>query len=116
MQRNLRRLSDTTFDLIVVGAGIYGATIAWDAALRGLSVAIIDRSDFGSGTSFNSLKTIHGGVRELQSGNVVALRQFVRERRSLSRIAPHLVRPLPFVMPTYGHLSRHRKVRDGFFF
>ena len=110
MQRNLRRLSDTTFDLIVIGAGIYGATIAWDAALRGLSVAIIDRADFGSGTSFNSLKTIHGGVRELQSGNVFALRQFVRERRSLSRIAPHLIRPLPFIMPTYGHLSRHRKV------
>ena len=92
----------------MVGGGIYGTTAAWDAALRGLSVAIVDRADFGSGTSFNSAKTVHGGVRLLQSGNLAGLRQFVRERRALSRIAPHLVHPLPFVIPTYRSLSRHR--------
>lgn len=110
MQRDLRRLADTEFDLVVIGGGIYGTTAAWDAALRGLSVAIIDRADFGSGTSFNSAKTVHGGVRMLQSGNVAGMRQFVRERRALSRIAPHLVHPLPFVIPTYRGLTRHRWV------
>ena len=115
MQRDLRRLSDGQFDLIVVGAGIYGTAAAWDASLRGLSVAIVDRSDFGGGTSFNSLKTVHGGIRELQSGNIAGLRKFVRERRALSRVAPHLVHPLPFVIPTYKRVSRHRWImRVGF--
>ena len=108
MKRDLQRLADTTFDLLVIGGGIYGTTAAWDAALRGLSVAIIDRADFGGGTSFNSAKTVHGGVRALQSGNIAELRQFVRERRVLSVILPHLVHPLPFVIPTYQGLSRNR--------
>ena len=101
MVRNLRQLADTTFDVLVVGAGIYGVAAAWDAAQRGLSVAIIDRGDFGSGTSFNNLKTVHGGLRSLQSLNFRQMRLFVRERRALVRIAPHLVRPLPFIVPTY---------------
>ena len=67
MMRDLRRLADDTFDLLVVGAGIYGALAAWDAAQRGLRVALVDRGDFGGGTSFNSLKTLHGGLRSLQS-------------------------------------------------
>jgi len=108
VKRDLQRLADTTFDLLVIGGGIYGTTAAWDAALRGLSVAIVDRADFGGGTSFNSAKTVHGGVRALQSGNIAELRQFVRERRVLSLILPHLVHPLPFVIPTYQGLSRHR--------
>ncbi|HCQ99348.1 MAG TPA: glycerol-3-phosphate dehydrogenase/oxidase [Acidobacteria bacterium] len=107
MKRDLRTLADTRFDLLVVGAGIYGAAIAWDAVQRGLSVAIIDRDDFGGGTSTNSMKTVHGGVRSLQTGNPAELRAFVRERRALSLIAPHLVHPLPFVIPTYGGLTRH---------
>ena len=115
MQRDLRRLADTNFDVVVVGAGIYGTTAAWDAALRGLSVALIDRGDFGSGTSFNSAKTVHGGVRMLQSGNISGLRQFVRERRALTRIAPHLIHPMPFVIPTYQSFLRHRWfMRIGF--
>ena len=107
MRRDLRGLADARFDLLIVGAGIYGASIAWDAAKRGLSVALIDRGDFGGGTSANSAKTVHGGVRALQTGNLAELRSFVRERRALSRIAPHLVHPLPFVIPTYGGLTRN---------
>src|SRR3989337_2287691 len=69
MQRDLRQLVDTRFDVLVVGAGFYGVTAAWDAAQRGLSVAIIDREDFGAATSFNNLKTLHGGLRSLQAFN-----------------------------------------------
>lgn len=118
MLRDLRRLADTTFDLVVIGSGIYGTAAAWDATQRGLSVAIIDKSDFGGGTSFNSAKTLHGGVRALTSGNVAEQRLFVRERRALSRIAPHLVQPLPFVIPTYAGLPglpRNRWAMRAFF-
>src|SRR3972149_4625742 len=99
MVRDLTRLSDPPFDLLIVGAGIYGATMAWDAAARGLSVAIVDRGDVGGATSFNSLKTVHGGLRSLQRAAFGDMREFIRERRALSRIAPHLVHPLPFVIP-----------------
>ena len=115
MRRDLAALTSRTFDLLVVGGGIYGAIAAWDATLRGLRVAIVDRADFGGGTSFNSAKTLHGGVRALQSGNVAALRRFVRERRALCRVVPHLVRPLPFVVPTYRGLSRNRTLLRLYF-
>ena len=108
MHRDLRRLADTSFDLLVIGGGIYGAAAAWDATQRGLAVALVDRGDFGGGTSFNSAKTLHGGVRSLQSGNIAELRLFVRERRALSNIVPHLVQPLPFVIPTYARVERNR--------
>ena len=108
MQRDLRRLADTSFDLLVIGGGIYGAAAAWDATQRGLSVALVDERDFGGGTSFNSAKTLHGGVRALQSGNIAELRLFVRERRALANIVPHLVQPLPFVIPTYARIERNR--------
>ena len=107
MTRDTRRLADRSFDLLVIGAGIYGATIAWDATLRGLSVAVIDRDDFGSGASANSLKTVHGGLRSLQRGALREMRQFIRERRALLRIAPHLVEPLTFVVPTTRHPLRN---------
>ena len=107
MTRDLPGLADTHFDLLIVGAGIYGATIAWDAAQRGLSVALVDRGDFGGATSANSMKTVHGGVRALQTLNLTQVRFFVRERRALSRIAPHLIDTLPFVIPTYGGLTRN---------
>ena len=110
MQRDLRHLVDTRFDVLVVGAGFYGVTAAWDAAQRGLSVAIIDRDDFGAATSFNNLKTLHGGLRSLQSFNFTQARLFIRERRALARILPHLVRPLPFVVPTTHHPKRNKLV------
>ncbi|MBY0494628.1 MAG: glycerol-3-phosphate dehydrogenase/oxidase [Cyanobacteria bacterium] len=110
MQRDLRRLADTKFDVVVVGAGFYGVTAAWDAAQRGLSVAIIDKDDFGAATSFNNLKTLHGGLRSLQAFNVPQMRLFIRERRALARILPHLVRPLPFVVPTTRNPRRSAMV------
>jgi glycerol-3-phosphate dehydrogenase len=107
MSRDLRLLADTRFDVLVVGAGFYGVTTAWDAAQRGLSVAIVDKDDFGAATSFNNLKTLHGGLRSLQAFNFGQARLFIRERRALARIVPHLVRPLPFVIATTRHPLRN---------
>jgi len=109
VKRDIGALASREFDLAIVGGGVYGAAIAWDASLRGLTVALVERNDFGSGTSFNSLKTIHGGVRYLQHGDLKRIRESVRERRNLMRVAPHLVHPLPFLVPTYeGSLGRSR--------
>lgn len=103
MKRNLVQLSDNTYDLAIVGGGIYGACVAWEASLRGLSVALVEKGDFGSGTSANSLKIIHGGLRYLQNADFKRMRESIQERKTLMRIAPHLVHPLPIVIPTYGH-------------
>ena len=106
MTRDLRRLADTRFDVVVVGGGIYGVAIAWDAAQRGLSVGVIDKGDFGGATSFNNFKTLHGGLRSLQSANLRQMRLFIRERRAFARILPHLVQPLPFVVATTRNPTR----------
>src|SRR5215212_4226484 len=106
MTRDLDRLTGSMFDLLVVGGGIYGLTIAYDAAQRGLAVALIERNDFGSSASFNHLRTIHGGLRYLQHLDVKRARESVRERRTLARIAPHAIRPLPFALPLYRSLTR----------
>ena len=87
MIRDIDRLSSDTFDVLVVGGGIYGLAIAYDAAQRGLSVALVEKDDFGSGASFNHLRTIHGGVRYLQSLDFARARESVRERRTMARIA-----------------------------
>jgi glycerol-3-phosphate dehydrogenase len=103
VKRDLPALASGELDLVVVGGGIHGAAAAWDAAQRGLSVALVERDDFGSGTSWNSLKTIHGGLRHLQRADIASLRESMRERRALLAVAPALVRPLPFFVPAYGH-------------
>src|SRR5207237_7698775 len=94
MRRDVDRLTAQTFDVLVVGGGIYGLTIAYDASQRGLSVALIEADDFGSGASFNHLRTIHGGLRYLQSLDIARARESVRERRTLARISPHAVQTL----------------------
>lgn len=106
MQRNLSALANREFDVVVVGGGICGAAVAWDAALRGLSVVLLDRGDFGGGTSAESLKVVHGGIRYLQHLDIVRVRESAAERGALLRIAPHLAYPLPFVVPTYGYGMR----------
>lgn len=110
MKRNLTQLSSQTYDLLIIGGGIYGAFAAWDAALRGLSVALVEKGDFGGATSSNSLKIIHGGLRYLQHADFKRMRESIRERRILMGIAPHLVHPLPCIMPTYGHGMKGREV------
>jgi glycerol-3-phosphate dehydrogenase len=97
----LRSLADTPFDLVVIGGGITGAGIARDAAMRGLRTALVERDDFGSGTSSRSSRLIHGGVRYLEHGHFHLVFEASRERRTLLRIAPHLVRPLRFTWPVY---------------
>lgn len=108
MKRDLEKLSSREYDIVIVGAGIYGACAAWDATLRGLKVALIDKGDFGAATSQNSQKIIHGGLRYLQQLDVVRMRESIRERRTLMKIAPQFVHPLPCVMPTYGRLAKSR--------
>lgn len=110
MQRALKRLETRRFDLCIIGGGIYGACLAWDATLRGLSVALVEKADFGHATSANSLKIIHGGLRYLQNGNLRLVRMMSGERSAFARIAPHLVHPLPCLMPTYPQLMRSKNV------
>src|SRR5437867_7388992 len=113
--RDLDRLTGPTFDVLVVGGGIYGLFVAYDAALRGLSVALVERDDFGGGASFNHLRTIHGGLRYLQSLDVRRSRESVLERRAFARIAPHALRPTPFALPLYRSLIRGKlAMRAGF--
>jgi len=106
MERDITGLSKKKYDVLIIGAGIYGAATAWDAASRGLSVALLDKNDFGSKTSFNSQKIIHGGLRYLQHGDFKRVRESACERTSLMRIAPHLVHPMPCLIPTYGQIMR----------
>ena len=109
MKRDLGALSAREHDVLVIGGGIHGAFAAWDAAQRGLATALVEAEDFGAGTSWNSLKTIHGGLRYLQSADLPRMRESIRERRTLLAIAPELVRPLRFVVPAYGHGLKGRE-------
>lgn len=94
-------LEARTFDVVVIGGGIAGCAIARDAALRGLTVALVEKSDFASGTSSRSSRLIHGGVRYLEHGHLHLVFESSAERHRLLRLAPHLVRPLEFTWPVY---------------
>jgi len=100
--REPQRLAQGTYDLAIVGGGIYGACVAREAARAGLSVALVERADFGHATSWNSLRTLHGGIRYLQHLDLIRLRHAVRDRRFWMRLAPDLTCPMPFVLPTRG--------------
>ncbi|TVP53538.1 MAG: glycerol-3-phosphate dehydrogenase/oxidase [Gemmatimonadales bacterium] len=112
--RSRAALSEDRFDLLVIGGGITGAGVAREAALRGLSVALVEKSDFGAGTSSRSSKIIHGGVRYLEYLQFGMVRESARERRTLLAMAPHLVHPLPFLYPVFGGES-FLKIRAGLF-
>lgn len=94
-------MADQHYDLIVIGAGINGAGIARDAALRGLSVALFDKTDIAGGTTSWSSRLIHGGLRYLEHAEIGLVRESLRERERLLRVAPHLVHPLPLTIPIY---------------
>lgn len=103
MQRNLTALSNESHDLLIIGGGAFGAAAARDAAMRGLKVALVERNDFGGGASAECFKMVHGGIRYIQHFDVPRVRASARERSAMLRIAPHLVTPLPIVIPTYGY-------------
>src|SRR2546423_11353863 len=93
-------------DVIIIGAGINGAGIARDAAMRGLKVLLIDKADIGSGTTSASTRLIHGGLRYLEHFEFGLVRESLRERETLLKIAPHLVKPLPITIPIYKQGKR----------
>jgi len=98
----LERLANERFDVLVIGAGITGAGVALDAASRGLSTALVDRRDFATGTSSKSSKLVHGGIRYLQQREIGLVYESLHERQRLLENAPHLVTPLPFLIPLFG--------------
>src|SRR6201987_3151157 len=110
----LAALAGAEFQVLVVGGGVVGAGVALDAATRGLSVGLIEARDFGSGTSSRSSKLIHGGLRYLEQLNVGLVREALTERSLLlQRLAPHLVRPVPFLFPLTHHLWERAYIGTG---
>jgi len=105
-------LESRTFDVVVIGGGITGAGIARDAAMRGLSVALVEARDYASGTSSRSSKMIHGGLRYLAQGDIALVKEAASERQILRRIAPHLTRLSPFLIPT-TNMAMTAKLRTG---
>jgi glycerol-3-phosphate dehydrogenase len=108
MRSTINALAEESFDLVIVGAGIHGASAAWTASRLGLKTALIDAQDFGGATSANSLKIIHGGFRYLQHGNIARMRESIRARRRFFALAPHCVSPLACAVPTHGRGIRSR--------
>lgn len=100
--RDTSILNKNIFDLVVIGGGIFGACAIREAASRGLRAVLIEKEDFSHGTSANHFKMVHGGIRYIQHGDIVRIRESCRERSALLRIAPHMVKPLPILIPTYG--------------
>lgn len=107
-------LADADYDVVIIGGGIAGAGAARDLALRGVSVALLEKGDFASGTTSKSSKLIHGGLRYLELFDFGLVRESLRERETLGELAPHLVKSLPFLVPVYRESSRSLiKVRLG---
>ncbi len=99
MKRDFGKLADNTFDVVIIGGGIIGTGIARDAALRGLKTLLVEKNDFAAGTTSRSTRLIHGGFRYLEHLEFGLVREDMREREILLKIAPHLVTPLPFLIP-----------------
>jgi len=108
MQRNLEFMATKNYDILVIGGGISGAAIAHDAALRGLSVALVEKADFGGATSSATSKLIHGGLRYMKTIEFSLVRESLRERRTMEYIAPHIVAPIPFMVPNYRKLMQSK--------
>lgn len=106
-RESLAKFAEETFDLLIIGGGITGAGLALDAALRGLRTALVEKRDFAAGTSSRSTKLIHGGLRYLEHFDFALVREGLRERAILMKIAPHLAEPFPFVIPIYQNSRRN---------
>jgi glycerol-3-phosphate dehydrogenase len=109
----LAALQEDSFDVVVIGGGITGAGVALDAATRGYSVALVERRDFAAGTSSRSSKLVHGGLRYLQNFDLGLVREALLERGLLTSLAPHLVKPLPLVVPSFGGKRPDRVLGTG---
>src|SRR5215216_2189712 len=109
----LEALSADSFDVVVIGGGITGAGVALDAASRGYSVALVERDDYAVGTSSRSSKMVHGGLRYLQNFDLGLVREALLERQLMVQLAPHLVYPTPFLVPTLGEDRRSRRIGIG---
>ncbi len=109
----LAALASEPFDVVVIGGGITGAGVALDAASRGYSVALVEQADFASGTSSRSSKLVHGGLRYLQNFDLGLVREALLERQLMVKLAPHLVRPLPLVVPAFEGARPDRLVGIG---
>src|SRR6478735_8089721 len=101
------------FEVVVIGGGITGAGVAFDAASRGYSVALLERGDYAVGTSSRSSKMVHGGLRYLQNLDLGLVREALLERQLMVQLAPHLVYPTPFLVPSFGEERRDRKLGAG---
>src|SRR5207245_8634312 len=101
------------FDVVVIGGGITGAGVALDAAARGYSVALVERCDYAAGTSSRSSKLVHGGLRYLQQFDLGLVREALRERQLMVKLAPHLVRPLQLIVPAFDGARPDRMVGLG---
>src|SRR6185295_9486407 len=109
----LQALQSERFDVVVIGGGITGAGVAFDAATRGYSVALLERGDYAVGTSSRSSKMVHGGLRYLQNFDLGLVREALLERQLMVRLAPHLVYPTPFLVAALGEERRDRKLGLG---
>jgi glycerol-3-phosphate dehydrogenase len=116
MKRHFQKLKSKNFDVLIIGGGIYGAWVAYDAALRGLEVAIVDKGDWGGGTSSASSKLLHGGLRYLENLEFGLVQKSLQERQKLWELSAHRVKPLRFVIPNYNNNPvTHWKLRIGLF-
>jgi glycerol-3-phosphate dehydrogenase len=110
MKRNIASLDGVEFDLIVIGGGIFGICAAWDAALRGISVVLLEKGDFAQATSSNHFKMVHSGIRYLQHLDLYRIFESSNERSVLLNIVPHLVHNIPVIIPTYGHGLKGKEI------
>src|ERR1700727_3602469 len=111
--RAIESLAAERFDVVVIGGGITGAGVALDAATRGFSVALVEKADFAAGTSSRSSKLVHGGLRYLQNFDLGLVPEALLERQLMVKLAPHLVRPPPLVVPAFEGAHPDRLVRIG---
>ena len=109
----IEAIAGERFEVVVIGGGITGAGVALDAASRGYSVALLERGDYAIGTSSRSSKMVHGGLRYLQNLDLGLVREALLERQLMVQLAPHLVYPTPFVVPSFGEERRDRKLGIG---